>query len=278
MASNTVTRLRESKILNYAEEKVLLDDAKTNPRKVISICHRKCLDENREDVYYDAIRECTQIKDINRATAIFDKIFSLNALSHITTNIDLGLKNYILETRQTPTITIYNCTCPNDRRVIEQKQFNIFRDGSVVYLHGNTDRLQDSILTANKYLAFYNENNAFLNGLFSHMKLISEQEIIIFLGYSLSEWDIIERIYKLKEGINKTVVGLLLSPIFSSELTDFNLEQEYYKSFGVRAIPYIIDDEGYEKINLVLGNLANAIASSRASPFEIFSQIEGVNR
>ena len=53
---------------------------------------------------------------------------------------------------------------------------------------------------------------------------------------------------------------------------------DYYKSFGVELVPYIIDEGGYERINLVLDNLAKAIDKSIPSPYEIISEIEEVGK
>jgi hypothetical protein len=137
-------------------------------------------------------------------------------------------------------------------------------------LHGNCENIYESILPIEKYLSHYSEGNEFLNNLFTNIKRGST---IIFLGYGLSEWDIIERIYKIRKFTNERV-AFLLSPIFSHESTRFKLEMDYYKSFGVEPVPYIIDEEGYGKVNLVLNNLAKAIDKSIPSPYELFSEIE----
>ncbi len=274
MANFLVKNLRKNGMLTYAEEKILLEDAITNPRKVISICYKRCVDCNKTQIYEDAIKESVKIEDANKdkANDIFNKIFSLNAITHFTTNIDDGLKNYVENSKNFGyNIDMYNCTSPNDKKRIEQVNNNIFKDGNVIYLHGNLENISECILSVDKYLSFYNENNAFLNKLFSKIK--ENGSIIIFIGYSLNEWDIIEKIYKIKNG-PKEVIAYLLSPIFSNELIKFNLEKDYYESFGVKAIPYIIDEQGYEKINSVFDNLSRAIEKSAYSIYEILSLIE----
>ncbi len=278
MANLLVQELRKNKMLDYAEEKVLLDDALTNPRKVISICYKRCFDNNKISIYENSIKESVKIEDDNKdkPNNIFNKIFSLKAITHFTTNIDDGLKNYVQKVKSSGNkIDIYNCTAPSDKKRIEQVNYNIFKDGNVIYLHGNIENISECILSVDKYLSFYNESNTFLNELF--LKIKKNKTIIIFIGYSLNEWDIIERIYKMKNG-PKEVVAYLLSPIFSSERIKFNLEKDYYESFGVKAIPYIIDEQGYETINLVLDNLSKSIAQNIHDPYEIFSQIDEVNR
>ena len=138
-------------------------------------------------------------------------------------------------------------------------------------MHGNCENICESILPIEKYLSHYSEGNEFLNNLFANIK--KAKSTIIFLGYGLNEWDIIERIYKIRKFTNERV-AFLLSPIFSHEITKFKLEMDYYKSFGVEPVPYIIDEEDYGKVNLVLNNLAKAIDKSLPSPYEMFSEIE----
>ncbi len=83
--------------------------------------------------------------------------------------------------------------------------------------------------------------------------------------------------YKIKDFPTERV-AYILSPIFTHEMTKFELERDYYKSFGVEAIPYIIDEEGYERINFVLNNFAKVIDKNIPTPYEIFSQIEEMGK
>jgi hypothetical protein len=273
MALMLAKELRKSRLISFAEQDILLKEAITNPRKVISICYRRCIDENSLQTYVKAIGDSVEIRDWPEAKEIYKKIFSIKAMAHLTTNIDLGIKKYIYSTQDVSRhIKIYNCTSPSDRERIKQINYNIFKDGNIIYLHGNCENICESILPIEKYLSHYSEENEFLNNLFQNIKGGST---IVFLGYGLNEWDIIERIYKIRKFTNERV-AFLLSPIFSHEITRFKLEMDYYKSFGVEPVPYIIDEEGYGKVNLVLNNLARAIDRSLPSPYEMFSEIEKV--
>lgn len=272
MALRLAQELRGVNLISFAEQDILLKEAIINPRKVISICYRRCMDENDLYIYVKAIGDSVKIKDWAEAQEIYKKIFSIRAMAHLTTNIDLGIKKYIYSTQDiSKHIKIYNCTSPSDQERIKQVNYNIFKDGNIIYLHGNCENIHESILPIEKYLSHYSEGNEFLNNLFTNIK--RGRSTIIFLGYGLNEWDIIERIYKIRKFTNEKV-AFLLSPIFSHEITKFRLEMDYYKSFGVEPVPYIIDEEGYGKVNLVLNNLAKAIDKSSPSPYEIISEIE----
>lgn len=276
MASNLVKSLKDANIITYAEQDILLKNVTTDPRKVISICFEKCKTDKKLSVYENAIKSSVQIKDKSKAQDIFQKIFSIKATVHITTNIDNGLKDYVSAVKYPGcNIKIYNCTLPDDQERIKQVNYNVLKDGNVFYLHGNTEYILDCILPVENYLSYYNKNNDFLAKLFSKIK--SMKGIIIFIGYGLNELDIIERICKI-DNYSKERIAYLLSPIFSHEITSFCLDIRYYESFGVEPIPYIIDKDGYETLKLVLGNLAKAIDGNVPSPYEIISEIEEIGK
>jgi len=272
MATKLAEELRNSKLISYADQNILSKDAIINPRKVISICHSKCKDNNSLDIYESAITRAVNTIDFKKAQEIYKKIFSIRAMAHLTTNIDLGMKKYISSIPgMASNLKVYNCTSPQDQERIKQISYNIFKDGNIVFLHGTCENVEECILPIEKYLSYYNKKNDFLDRLFS--KINNLGCIIIFIGYGLNEWDTIERVYKIRN-YPRGRSSYLLSPVYSYEITKFNLERSYYKSFGVESIPYVIDDEGYEKLYFVLDNLAKAIDTSRPSPYETILEIE----
>jgi len=272
MAVKLAEDLRETKVISYAEQDILLKEAITDPRKVISICYRKCKTNDSLDIYERTIMDSVEIKDKIRCQEIYKKIFSIGAMAHLTTNIDIGIKEYISSIQVIGRhIKYFDCTSHSDQERIKLVNYNIFKDGNVIYLHGSYKNIHEAVLPIEKYLSYYSESNLFLNELFETINRM--KSLIIFLGYGLNEWDVIERIYKLKTFRGERI-AYLLSPIYTHEITKFKLEMDYYKSFGVEPIPFIIDDEGYEKIFFVLDNLSRAIDKSTPSPYEIISEIE----
>jgi hypothetical protein len=227
-------------------------------------------------VYEKTIKETINLRDeeINNLKEIYGKIFSLNPKVYLTTNIDLGIQ-YYSSLCANPNQRIYNCTLSSDKEVIEQIDYKIFKDSNIIYLHGNEEYLENSILTVESYLEYYS-NRKFLEKIYSNI----DNGFIIFIGYGLKEWDIIERIYKIyksnRKSSKKEFTGCILTPIFSYEIVKFTLEQEYYKSFGVRPIPYLIDDNGHKELLRVLTNLKNALDPSRLLAYDVFKDIEEI--
>jgi len=275
MAKELAKKLRENKIISYSEENILYMEAENDPRKVISICYSLCSkDAVKMSIYKKTIKETINLKneETNNLKEIYGKIFSLNPKVYLTTNIDLGIQYYSSLCTNTNQ-RIYNCTLPSDKEVIEQIDYKIFKDSNIIYLHGNEEYLENSILTVESYLEYYS-NRKFLEGIYFNI----DNGFIIFIGYGLKEWDIIERIYKIyksnRKSSKKEFTGLILTPIFSYEIVKFTLEQEYYKSFGVRSIPYLIDDNGHKELLRVLTNLKNALDISRKQSYDVFKEIE----
>jgi len=277
MAKELSKVLRKNKIISYVEEDVLYRESQNDPRKVISICDSLCKDKEKRSIYVDTIKDAIKIKDEKNKSLkeIYELIFSINPKAYLTTNLDLGIKNYSF-LHINPHQTIYNCTSPNAKEDIKKFEYKIFKDSNIIYLHGNDENIESSILTVEKYLEFYTDKDRFLEGLFSEIG----GGFIIFIGYGLKEWDVIEKIYKIYKSnarsSKREVTGCLLSPISTREIIKFNLEQSYYKSFGIQSIPYLIDDEGYDALKRVLKNLRTALDGSRLYTYDLFKEIEEI--
>jgi hypothetical protein len=273
MAKELVKKSLASKIISYAERDILSNEVETDPRKVISICYSICSEKDKLNIYEDAISKMLINLDSGNVNKVYNLIFSINPKTYLTTNIDLGIKQfstscYSLNRR------IYNCTSPNDSETIKKVGFRIFKDGNIIYLHGNCENIRSAILPVERYLEYYADKEGFLQGLFSNIR-----GFMIFIGYGLKEWDVIERIYKMykaniKADKEKEWTSCILTPVFTHEITKFKLEKYYYESFGVKPIPYIIDDNGYEELHRVLENLRSTIDKTRPAPYDVFKEIE----
>jgi len=271
MAKKLVKVLLESKMVSYAQADFLVKEADVECRKVISICYSICKSENQLNKYEDAIRKMVNRLDTNKVEQVYSQIFSINPKAYLTTNIDLGIKKFCT-LHPSHNQRIYDCTLPSDIEIIKQIEFKIFKDGNIIYLHGNCENISNAILPVQRYLEYYADEGGFLQGLFSNVR-----GFMIFLGYGLREWDVIERIYKIHKasrGVGKEWTACILTPIFTHELTKFELEKYYYESFGVKPVPYIIDDNGYREVHRVLENLIKAIDKSRPTPYEVIEEIE----
>lgn len=271
MAVEVVKALRENDLISFAQESILIEEASRDPRKTISICQRLC--NGRQQVFKESILKSLKIFDENKMNRIYSQIYRLKPLALLTTNIDKGMKKWteLKYRRSHYKPRVFDCTENADRYEIRKIDYNVFKNGNIICLHGTFHNILNAVLTLENYLSHYSENDSFLKSLF---KEISRQNgYTVFIGYGLDELDIIEKIYKLG-GENVQNKAILLSPIFSFELTKFRLDKEYYSSFGVQAVPYLIDEKGYDILTEVLERLELALNRSRPSINEILLKIE----
>ena len=263
-------KCRENELFTHAEEEHLKKEAIYNPRKVISICFQRCKMKENLNAYYDSIRESIRINKPEELK-IYRQINELKAKSYITTNIDRGIKQFNPDaTRQ----QIYDCTGLGFRRDLNRKR-NILRDGNVFYLHGTEDNMNDTIFSVDKYLEFYQRSYILK---FLKEKVFSDDNVILFIGYGLSEWEILEHIFRTtKHNQSKFHEYYVLSPIFSSEITKHHLDSTYFKDyFGISTLPYFLDHEGYKQLFVVLEKLGKAFRDCRPTTDQKFNQISQV--
>jgi hypothetical protein len=265
--------LSDQKVINFAEFEILNRESLDDPRKVISICYELAKEKDKLEIYEKSIKDSLEIEDSNMCLEIYDKIFSIKSLVYLSTNFDLGINYLINHNNKYKNRRIYDLTLNQHRIDIESKNYNILKDGNIIYLHGVISNLKELILPIDKYLQHYNQNNIFLNNFF--LEIEKTNCFIIFIGYRLHEWDIIEKIYKMKNSL-KERTSILLSPVYSFDKTKFNLEKNYFKSFGVIPVPYRIDEIGYRGIFPVLEKLSGIINMYYTHPFDFYSEIEKI--
>lgn len=266
--ANKVIGAFASAIYSDLDKTVLRELAGVDPRKAISICSSRAKgDPALKEYYYGAIRESVTPSDAAAFANIHEQLFRLNPVAFITTNIDKGMQSIppeLLGARK-----IFNLTTDDVDAAVE------LRNGNIFYLHGSTDALPNAILTTDQYIDFYYNNpkphlTRFLREVFSG------KYCVLFLGYSLSEYEILQNIYlaaKAGDGPQSETRHFLLTPIYTRDIAKFNIEKGYFRIFSVRAIPYFIDHEGYERLNYVLSELRKEIQAKSAT-LELMREID----
>lgn len=264
------------KIANYAEFDILEKQASIEPRKVISICCSIAKkDPAKYSIYKKTIRRSLRIRDKEKANSLYREVFKLGAKAYLTTNIDLG----ILEAKpKAKRIEIFDCTSANDLQRVASDDYDSLRDENIILLHGTVKKIEKAILSVDTYLDHYEDEKVvnLLNKIFKQ-----GNNIILFIGYSLSEWEIIERIYRLtkkNQSSGKRKVGYVLTPLFSHEYTKYQLDKEYLNIFDVEPIPYFVDYDGFWKLQGILEKLSKAADKHRLSPVEIYGKIRDIGK
>ncbi|OIP60572.1 MAG: hypothetical protein AUK38_02955 [Nitrospirae bacterium CG2_30_41_42] len=128
---------------------------------------------------------------------------------------------------------------------------------TVYQIHGSVDNLENSILTTEDYIkAYYEESELkrFLNKLF-------REYTIIFVGYGLEEFSILEHIIKT----SKKHYALIST--YLNEMNLFRLHSEYFNTLNIKPIPFYLDFSGYERLISVIDAWNQQINESRIKDY-----------
>ena len=134
------------------------------------------------------------------------------------------------------------------------------RAGTVIHLHGSINYPESLIMTTPQYLEFYDKEQVrdFLKEMFDHYT-------ILFLGYGLEEWEVLEHI--LRKGgqpAPQQQKRFMLVAFFSHQKETFlHLNDYYVNSFGVRLIHYSLDHMSYRQLEKIMEDWAGELEVGR---------------
>ena len=267
LAYNIIDKLPET-IYSLQDREVLKEIATIDPKKAITICYHKAKTNKAAKDYFEIIRDSVTPKDKKEFADIHSKIFDLNGIVYITSNIDRGIEaneNIDIKGKK-----IVDLTCIDENYDPKQD----IKNGNIFYLHGTVDNIENTIFTVDSYIQFYSSNRtqAFLKEIFKG------EYTVLFVGYSLSEYEILQNIFLAINSKEDLVLykHFLLVPIYSKDLAKFNIEKDYLKIFSVKAIPYFVDYEGYSRLKYVLDVLRKKIREYKPGVLSVFSEIDKV--
>jgi hypothetical protein len=128
--------------------------------------------------------------------------------------------------------------------------------GTVIHLHGFVGDPEGMVVTTGDYLGLYDRHN-----IQEFLKRLFEQKTVLFLGYGLSEAEILEYILRRarveKEDVRKRFV---LQGFFARHDGLYRNLYSYYKeSFGVHVLGFIRDKKDYAQQEEILSSWASKI-------------------
>lgn len=245
-------------IFTEEEKKALIDRAERDSKNVISICYHQAKEQqetgdgNLMDIYEKAIIESVTPKDPDEFARIHNKIFELDAISYVTTNIDKGIE--IVNKVDIRGKEKFNLTTENDWDRIQ----GFVRNGNIFYLHGTFDDIGRTVFSVDKYYGLYARSisrsaNSFLRYIFG------KGFTVLFIGYGLEEPEILQNIFMAGEqerSRNRQPQHFILTSTRFDKLVEFNIDQMLLDVHSVKAIPYFTDsDEGYGRLHYALSKL-----------------------
>lgn len=241
------TNLIKEAFPNYIEHTTILNSIKDS-KELISISYNEMKNsEDKEEKFFKCFgKALTPKKNFTFEKNVYELLSKFEA-NFLTTNADNLFEEILGEER---------CHVgPN------KPDFNRFRK-HLYYLHGhytsNKNHDQDYLVfTAEQYIQRYNDTDfqAFLHSVFN------QGNTIIFIGYGLNEFEIIDYIVTKIGGINQTKV-YLFEPFCSNQEIIYRSRKSYFETLNIKLVPYDISEKGYMQLIDVLEYLYNKISKN----------------
>ena len=120
---------------------------------------------------------------------------------------------------------------------------------SILHLHGSIKDRGNLIFTERQYAENYSQYKKLGKVL---TQLIKSNNTIIFVGYSMSEFELLKYFIDSSGDKIKDRLCKLDAYFHTEEDTRLKLDEAYFKALGVKLFPYFIDKKGYEALLDVL--------------------------
>ena len=141
---------------------------------------------------------------------------------------------------------------------IQNLSINNINNNAIYHIHGSIDKLEQTVLTTKDYIeAYYIDKSpvrTFLSDVF-------REYTVIFVGYGLSEFPILEHI------IGKENYHYALIPSYLNEINLFKLQQKYFENLHIKPIPFFLDFNGYNRLVDVLDSWIQQLSEQRQKDY-----------
>lgn len=227
LAGNLVRRCYKEHIINYREKDTLsqIQDHK----KTITICYHLFHNNHLADVFYEEMNKALKEGDATESPNIYDDIYRLRGL-FITTNVDTHFDRLF----NFPNIFYRASDFKSDR----------LDNTNLYHIHGSVRDRTSLIFTVSEYMKRYTdpEFKRFLEQIFRDFT-------VLFLGYGVAEFEILEFILKENpRNQNLVLRHFMLSPFYKGEDNILKYEQAYYNDLGINILGYEKDANGYDQL------------------------------
>lgn len=265
LADSAIECLRDNQYINYSEWSKLKSD-KSSAKQKLSIFHKVVGNDSDLEKFY---KEKLQAKP-NEIDNPYELLCSLEQAMNktvlkISTNIDQEWEK-VLEEKYAKEKT----TIDEEGRNIdefasyESTQFSDFsRDQKIsekilYQIHGSLKLFESTIITTAAYVDNYRDEKK-LKGF---LEEIFKNYCVIFIGSSIQEFEIIEHCLKKSPNQHYALVGTYIG-----DENLFRVKEKYFAELQVKAIPYYLDFQGYDRLLFLLKRWCQEIKSSRKKDF-----------
>jgi SIR2-like domain len=273
LANEAIKYLQENNYINHTES-LRLRSENYAPKQIISIFHSLINDADKLKGFY-AGKLIKKPKKNNPYELLygFEKAIAKPVVK-ISTNVDSEYENMLRvvtdkekqkqnqEGQPTPVQINYQGTQLNNfskNQRIDHK--------TLYQIHGSSNDPQNAILTAAQYIENYSNEE----GLRGFLENIFTEHIVLFFGSSVQEFEILEHCLKSTPS-NKYHYALVGTRVGDDNL--FRVRKAYFEELKVKAVPYYLDFQGFDRLNYILEKWANEIISAKADGF--YQNVESI--
>lgn len=197
---NKCSNIKDKKgnsVINYRERELLLQ---TNDSKKLITIAKTILED---DIFYQEMKKALEPQEelLEKEDNVYDLIKSLKGIC-ITTNADKILHRYYIE----------------DKIKYDDLDFDIdnIANKNLYQIHGRIDRKNSLVFTVDQYLERYSttrkENEKFI----SFLTEIFSNYVVLFIGYGVSEFELLDYIIVKTNTANRPR-HFLLNPYYKEE-------------------------------------------------------------
>lgn len=265
MANNVIDYLKESSDLNHTEA-VRLRDEKYSSRQIISIFHQVVKDRSKIKSFYEKRLVGQGNKNGNPYDLLLDLEDALaKPVVKISTNIDSEWEKVLRRkaeqqkqdrTREGQVSELPVC--------YEKSQYEKFQSDqeiatNILYqIHGSTNSIETAVMTTSQYVNNYRDEK----GLRGFLEKIFREHIVLFIGSSMQEFEIIEHCLKQSPFKHFALVGTRVG-----EENLFRIKRAYFSEINIKAIPYYLDFQGYDRLLFILRSWADEVRVAKKKQF-----------
>jgi hypothetical protein len=265
LANNVIDYLKESSDLNHTEA-IRLRDEKYSSRQIISIFHQVVKDKNKIKSFYERRLVGQGNKNGNPYELLLDLEDALaKPVVKISSNIDLEWEKVLRRKADKQKQDRTREGQASDLPIFFAKpQYEGFQSdqeisSNVLYqIHGSMHNIENAVMTTSQYVNNYRDEK----GLRGFLDKMFRERTVIFIGSGMQEFEIIEHCLKQSPFKHFALVGTRVG-----EENLFRIKRAYFSEINIKAIPYYLDFQDYDRILFVLRSWADGARVAKKKQF-----------
>ncbi len=144
-------------------------------------------------------------------------------------------------------------------------------NSDVIFLHGIADNAENTIFTTKDYLkTYFNSDPKKTSTVKKVLYKVFGEKTVLFIGYGLSEFAILESIIHFDEERNnweENKKHYSLYSTYHSDVHTLNIKQKAFEELNIELIPYYIDFNGFDRLYNVIENWHKIIKVEKGEDF-----------